>query len=256
MTGSAPEHELWFTALLNQYLAAPAAFILERGGPLVGYHADAGTLHQPWTNAYAMEALVLALLVVVAALLRPRFSIDRPGKFQQLFEVVYEFIRDQAADVIGHGSKRYVAMFATIFILILVSNLLGVVPSFESPTMFIYVPAGIALVSFSFYNLHGVREMGLLGHLKHFAGPLWWLAWFMFPLEIISHCIRPVSLTIRLFANMLAGEQVTLGFLAIVPLLVPVLLMGLHVFVSFLQAFIFTVLSMVYVGGVVTHEEH
>jgi F-type H+-transporting ATPase subunit a len=78
----------------------------------------------------------------------------------------------------------------------------------------------------------------------------------MFPLELISHCIRPVSLTIRLFANMLAGEQVTLGFLALVPILVPVVVMGLHVFVSFLQAFIFTVLNMVYVGGVVAHEDH
>jgi F-type H+-transporting ATPase subunit a len=182
--------------------------------------------------------------------------VDKPGVFQQFFEVIWEFLRDQAHDVIGHGSKRYVAMFATFFIFILASNLLGVVPSFESPTMYYYVPAGIALVSFTFYNFHGMREMGVLGHLKHFAGPLWWLAWFMFPLEIISHCIRPVSLTIRLFANMLAGEQVTLGFMSIVPLLVPVILMGLHVFVSLIQAFIFTVLSMVYVGGVVTHEEH
>jgi F-type H+-transporting ATPase subunit a len=85
---------------------------------------------------------------------------------------------------------------------------------------------------------------------------MWWLAWFMFPLEIISHCIRPVSLTIRLFANMFAGEEVTLGFMAIVPYVVPVVFLGLHVFVSFIQAFIFTVLSTAYVGGAVAHEEH
>jgi F-type H+-transporting ATPase subunit a len=85
---------------------------------------------------------------------------------------------------------------------------------------------------------------------------MWWLAWFMFPLEIVSHCIRPVSLTIRLYANMLAGEQVTIGFLSLVPWVVPVVFMGLHVFVSFVQAFIFTMLSMVYVGEAVAHEEH
>jgi F-type H+-transporting ATPase subunit a len=85
---------------------------------------------------------------------------------------------------------------------------------------------------------------------------MWWLAWFMFPLEIISHCIRPVSLTIRLFANMFAGEEVTIGFMSLLPYVVPVVFMALHVFVSFIQAFIFTVLSTAYVGGAVAHEEH
>jgi F-type H+-transporting ATPase subunit a len=101
----------------------------------------------------------------------------------------------------------------------------------------------------------GIKAQGPLGYLKHFAGPMWWLAWFMFPLEIISHCIRPVSLTVRLYANMLAGEKVTMGFLALVPFVVPVAVMALHVFVSFLQAFIFTILSTAYVGGAVAHEE-
>ena len=85
---------------------------------------------------------------------------------------------------------------------------------------------------------------------------MWWLAWFMFPLEIISHCIRPVSLTIRLYANMLAGEQVTVGFLGMVPWVVPVIFMGLHVFVSFVQAFIFMMLGMVYISEAVAHEDH
>ena len=121
--------------------------------------------------------------------------------------------------------------------------------------MFCYVPAGLAMCTFLYYNGMGIKTHGIFGYLKEFAGPMWWLAWFMFPLELISHFIRPVSLTIRLYANMLAGEKVTLGFLALVPFVVPVAVMALHVFVSFLQAFIFTILSIAYVGSAVAEEE-
>ncbi len=242
-------HELWITKLLKPVLSGPADAVLE----LAKYPSHKKL---EWMNAMSMEILVIVLLMAVAILIRPRLSVDKPGKFQLVLESVYGFLRDQAHEVVGHGYKKNVAFFAMVFIFILTSNLIGIIPTLESPTMFFYVPAGIALCSFFYYNTQGIQEMGVLGHMKHFAGPLWWLWWFMFPLEIVSHCIRPVSLTIRLFANMLAGEQVTLGFLALVPVLVPVAVMGLHVFVSFLQAFIFTVLNMVYVGGAVAHEDH
>jgi F-type H+-transporting ATPase subunit a len=242
-------HELWITKLLKPVVSGPADLVLQ----VAGYPSEKKL---EWMNAMSMEILVIVLLMLVAVLLRPRLSVDRPGKFQLVLEAIYGFLRDQAHEVVGHGYKKNVPFFAMLFIFILASNLIGIIPTFESPTMFYFVPAGIALCSFVYYNTQGIQEMGVLGHLKHFAGPLWWLWWFMFPLELISHCIRPVSLTIRLFANMLAGEQVTLGFLALVPVLVPVAVMGLHVFVSFLQAFIFTVLNMVYVGGVVAHEDH
>jgi F-type H+-transporting ATPase subunit a len=243
------EHVLWFTALLNRYCAAPAEAVLR----LAGFKYEPG---QAWTNYMAMEILVILVLVVAAGLLRMRLSVDKPGTFQLTIEAVHGFLTEQAHDIIGHGYQKYVAWFFTLFIFILCSNLLGVIPSFESPTMYYFVPAGIAMCSFLYYNGMGVKAQGPIGYLKHFAGPMWWLAWFMFPLEIISHCIRPVSLTIRLFANMFAGEQVTMGFMALIPVVVPVVFMGLHVFVSFLQAFIFTVLSIAYVGGAVAHEEH
>jgi len=182
--------------------------------------------------------------------------VDRPGKLQLVAENLWSFLEEQAHEIIGHGYKKRMSYFAMIFLFVLLSNLLGIIPTFESPTMYYYVPAGLAMCTFLYYNGQGVKEQGLLGHLKHFCGPMWWLAWFMFPLEIISHCIRPVSLTIRLFANMLAGEQVTMGFLGMVPFVVPVIFMALHVFVSFVQAFIFTMLSMVYVGEAVAHEGH
>lgn len=244
------EHELWFTALLNQYLAAPANALFQ----LVGYHTEDAL--KPWSNYMAMELLVIGLLMLVAVVVRASLSVDRPGKLQLVMENIYTFIGDQAHEIIGHGAKPRIAYFSMVFLFVVTSNLLGIIPTFESPTMYYFVPAGLAIATFLYYNGQGIKEQGILGHLKHFCGPLWWLAWFMFPLEIISHCIRPVSLTIRLFANMLAGEQVTMGFLGMVPWVVPVIFMGLHVFVSFVQAFIFMMLSMVYVGESVAHEDH
>jgi F-type H+-transporting ATPase subunit a len=121
--------------------------------------------------------------------------------------------------------------------------------------MFPMVPLGCAVATFLYYNYWGFKVQGPITYMKHFAGPVWWLSWFMFPLEIISHFIRPMSLTIRLFANMFAGEQVTMGFMALISVS-GVVFMGLHTFVSFLQAFIFMVLTMAYVGAAVEHEEH
>lgn len=244
------EHELWFTALLNKYCAAPVNALFQ----LVGYHTEDPS--KPWSNYIAMEVLVILILVSAALALRATMSVDRPGKFQLVIEAVYNFIAEQARDIIGHGYRKRLSWFAMVFLFILTSNLLGIIPSFESPTMYYYVPAGAAIAMFFYYNGQGIQEQGLLGHLRHFAGPVLLIAWFMFPLEVISHLIRPVSLTIRLFANMLAGEQVTIGFLALVPWAVPVVFMALHVFVSFIQAFIFTMLGMVYVGEAVAHEGH
>lgn len=242
-------HELWLTALFNQFLAAPASALLTAAG----IQHDP---HKPWSNYMAVEVLVILLLMLVALIVRARLSVDRPGKLQLTIEAVYNFLHEQAHDVIGHGYQKHVAIFFTIFIFILTCNLIGIIPTFEAPTMYYYVPAGIALMSFCYYHGQGIAAIGLKKTLLHLAGPMWWLWWFMFPLELISHCIRPVSLTIRLYANMLAGEEVTVNFMKVVEYVVPVALMGLHVFVSFLQAFIFTILSIAYVGGAVAEEEH
>jgi len=241
-------HELWFTALLNKYFAAPAEWVLMLGG----MHAEHG---KPWDNGMAMLILAMLIVMTVAAILRTRLSVDKPGRFQLTIEGIYTFLDEQSREIIGHGYKRYVPFFAATFMFILFCNLMGVVPGHESPTMYYVVPAGIAIATFLFYNFHGFRELGMAKYFAHFAGPMWWLAWFMFPLEVISHCIRPVSLTIRLYANMYAGEQVTVLFLGLTYLVMPAVFMGLHVFVSFLQAFVFSLLTMIYVSGAVA-EEH
>jgi F-type H+-transporting ATPase subunit a len=200
-------HELWFTELLNNHLAGPAQAVLN----LVGMQA--ANPNRPWANFIAMEILVALFIVVLFALLKARLSVDNPGKLQQSFELVYNFQRDQADEIIGHhDGHKYVRFAGTLFIFVLFGNLIGVIPSFESPTMFAPVPAGCAMATFLVYNILGLKEQGLIGYLKHFWGPIWWLGILMFPIEIISHLARPMSLTIRLYANMVAGEKVTLVF--------------------------------------------
>ncbi len=240
--------ELWFTALLNDYAPGVANAALT----LAGVHVENPA--RPWANYVAMQVLVALVIVVLFALLRPRFSWDRPGKLQHTFEAIHKFLRDTSDEVGVHHGYKYIGFFGTIFIFILFSNLLGVIPTFESPTMFAPVPLGCAMATFCYFNLMGMREHGVLRYIGHFAGPMPFLAPLMFPIEVVSSLARPLSLTIRLYANMFAGEQVTLAFLSMVPLAVPVVFMGLHVFVSFLQAYIFALLTMVYVSGAVAHE--
>jgi F-type H+-transporting ATPase subunit a len=241
-----PETELWITKLFNDHLAGLGNSLTG----LVGVPPEA----RPWADFVTMQLLVALIIVVLFAILKPRLSAASPGKLQHTFELVYDFLRDQAQEQIGHDGHHYVAYFGTIFIFILFANLIGVIPGFESPTMVPSVPAGCAMATFVYYNFAGVQANGILKYLAHFAGPMPALALLMIPIELVSHLARPLSLTIRLFANMYAGEQVTMVFLKLTFLLVPAIFMGLHVFVSFLQAYIFMLLSMMYVAGAVAHD--
>jgi len=244
------EHEadLWFTKLLNEYLAGPLNALLNAVG-----HPAKNPAH-PWENWIAMEVLVVAIIFVLFGLLRSRLSVDKPGKLQMTFEAVYNFVSGQAHDAIDHGASKTVPLMGAIFIFVLFMNLIGVIPGFESPTMTPAVPAGLAVTVFLYYHWMGIRAQGFGKYLLHFAGPMVALAPLMIPIEVISHFARPLSLTIRLFANMFAGERVTLTFLSLTFFGIPAVFMGLHVFVAFLQAFIFMLLAMIYVGGAVAHE--
>ena len=242
------EHELWITVLFNRYFAGFANSLLS----LVHVHAE--NPEKPWANFVTMQILVVLIFIAVFAFLRPRLSMDRPGRMQHVFEAVYGFLRDQADDVVGHSGIKYLHFFGTIFLFILFCNLIGLIPSLESPTMFTPVPLGCAIAAFLYYNAMGLKEQGAWGYVKHFAGPMPLLAPLMIPIEFFSHAGRLLSLTARLYANMFAGEQVTLVFMSLIPFGVPVIFMGLHIFVAFLQAFVFTLLTMSYVSGAVAHE--
>lgn len=243
------ESEVWTTALFNRFLAGPLDSFLTAIG-----HPPADPAH-PWENWITMEILVVAIILVVFAYLRSRLSVKNPGKLQLTFEAIYKFVIGQTNDAVEHG-KKYAPFFGALFVFILFMNLIGIIPGFESPTMSVPVPLGLAVAVFFYYHWMGMREQGIGRYLVHFAGPMPVLAPVMVPIELISHMARPLSLTVRLFANMFAGEKVTMTFLTLTFLIAPAIFMGLHVFVALLQAYIFMLLAMIYVGGAVAHEEH
>jgi F-type H+-transporting ATPase subunit a len=240
--------QLWFTDFLNNIFGD----FVNRLLLVFGIHVH--DPKHPISDPVSMQIFVALMLLVFFVLLRTRLSVDRPGAIQHVFEMFHEFVDTQAHQIIGHHYERYVPYAATIALFILVSNLIGLVPSFLSPTQFAMVPLGLALSTFVYYNAHGFRQNGL-GYLKHFAGPVWWLAPLMFLIEVISHSARVLSLTVRLYANMFAGELVTLAFFSLVPLALPLIFQGLHLLVAVVQTLIFTLLTLAYLQGAVA-EEH
>ncbi len=240
-------HLLPFTALLNKLLAGPATALLTALGVHVA-HPQA-----PIANYVAMQIFVFLFALLLFIVLRVSLSVDNPGFVQHLFEGIHGFIGNTGREIIGHHHRKYDSYLAALGIFILFSNLLGLVPAFESPTSVPYVPFGCALVSWIYYHIQGLRMNGF-GYFKHFFGPVWWLAFLMFPIEVFSHLARLMSLTIRLFANMFAGEMVTMAFFSLVPLGLPLLFIGLHAMVAFIQAYIFVLLPMVYLAEATAHE--
>lgn len=249
------EHELGLTSLFNDYLAGLANAILSMVG-MTAEHAE-----RPWQNWLVMELLVVALLMATVAILRARLSVDKPGKLQHIFEMMWGFINDTVDQVGIHHGEIYAPYIATVFILILSCNWIGMIPGLEAPTMVPFVPAGLALVTFFYFNIMGFRAHGI-GYLKQFAGPVRFenpiatlvIILFLLPIEIISVFIRPLSLTVRLYGNMFAGEQVTNTMLDLTKVVGPVLFMGLHVFFGLVQAYVFMLLTTIYVSLATAHE--
>lgn len=239
--------ELGLTALFNNYLAGPANALLG------WFNVTAKNPARPWENWIVMEILVAVLLMVAVAVLKASLSADKPGALQHIFEGVYAFINDTAEEAGIHHGHQYVPYIGTIFIFILSMNLIGIIPAFESPTMSPWVPAGCAVITFLYYNLQGFRANGIK-YLAQLAGPVWWLAPLMIPIELISHFVRPLSLTVRLYGNIFAGEQVTNVFLDLTKLVLPVIFMCLHIFVALVQAYVFTLLTTIYIAMATSHE--
>jgi F-type H+-transporting ATPase subunit a len=211
----------------------------------------------PWYTVMFVIACILSLALIW--ILKGKLSEDEPGHGQQTLEVGVLAVRSLLEDVVGPHGLQYFPVVMTFAVLILVSNLMGLFPLFMSPTSATSVTFALGLSSFLYYNSIGIKENGLFGHLKHFAGPIWWIAWLIFPIELISNLIRPFSLGIRLFGNMFADEKVMDTISHLVPgvtyWIMPVLLMPLSVFVCFIQTFVFILLSQLYLSEV-SHPPH
>ena len=239
--------QLWFTHILNQLFAGPVTALLRF------LHIPPRHPQAPVTNSFAMELLIFVFLLIVFVILRSRLSVDDPGGLQHTFEWFEGLIQEQSDEIIGPHSEPYTAFLATLGIFILSCNVLGIIPGFESPTAVPIVPLGCALAAFFYYQAQGFKHSGI-AYLKHFAGPMPALSPLMIPIELISHLARVLSLTIRLFANMYAGDMVTLVFVSLLPVAFPIPFLGLHIFVSLLQAYIFVLLTTVYLQGAVASE--
>jgi F-type H+-transporting ATPase subunit a len=227
-------------------------------------------------------ALVVFLLMAAFVLwLKPRLSVEKPGATQQIVELLLTNpmgfgIRDLLDENVAHGGRKFVAFVGTVSIFVLVSNLLGVIPLFSSPTANVTVPLACAIVTFLYFNWQGLRTLGPRGYAKSLAGPVPWLAWLILPVELISVGARLLSLTVRLWANIFASELIYLIFLglfvslmqylsginavlggasAILPAVIPLAFVGLHIFVAVIQSFVFTILPSIYLG-IATAEEH
>lgn len=237
------------------------------------FNTDAASVFGPYTveNAipwYSIMFVIACLLTIfIIYLLKGKLSEDDPKHGQLTLEAGYLAIKDMITSIIGEHGYRHLPIVATFGVLILVSNLMGQFPLFMSPTASVNVTFALGISSFVYYNYVGISENGLLGHIKHFAGPK--LPLLMFPItiliffiELISNSIRPFTLGVRLFANMFSDEQVFVQITNLAPpftqFVVPLVLTLLGVFVAFVQAFVFTLLSMIYIGEVshAPHDEH
>lgn len=219
----------------------------------------------PWYTI--MFVIACLLTVAIVYLFKGRLSGNDPKPGQLTLEAGVLTIKDMISSIIGDHGARHFPVVATFAILILVSNLMGQFPMFMSPTASVNVTFALGIASFVYYNYVGIAENGLFGHIKHFAGPklpalMLPITFLIFFIEIISSSIRPFTLGVRLFANMYSDEQVFLQITNLAPpfthFIVPLALTGLGVFVAFVQAFVFTLLSMIYIGEVshAPHDDH
>lgn len=265
------EKILGVTKVVNWLLGKPALMLLA----VLKIHP--ASEQYPIPNHVSMELLIFGIAVVFFLWLKARLSVDSPGATQQFMEAMITNsmgigAQDLLDDLVGHGGEKYLPMIGTVGMFVLLCNLISVIPGLSSPTATSSVPLGCALVVFIYYNWAGIRKNGPIGHGKHFLGPVWWLSWLMLPIEIVSNLSRLLSLTVRLWVNMLVSEILYSLFLGlcvalfvfvgkvnpigyvtgVVPFFVPPIFILLHIFVAVLQAFVFTILPVLYVSAVVS----
>src|SRR5688500_8265617 len=213
----------------------------------------------PWYTVMFFIACILS--VVLIWIFKGKLSESEPSGGQQTLEVSVLAVRNMIQDIIGSHGLKYFPVVMSFAVLSVVSNLMGLFPLVMSPTAATSVTFALGLSSFLYYNYIGISENGLLKHLSHLAGPVWWIAPLIFPIEVISNLIRPFSLGIRLFGNLFADEQVLATVAGLAPPLTwfaPIALMPLSVFVALIQTFVFILLSQLYISEVshAPHEAH
>ena len=255
------EHGTWFDYLNRfdwwRHLDTWAKSKLQR-------HALLSMFDTGWTLTHVLVALLVVLFTAWGALafFRGTKSADqglvppRSMNLRNFFEYTAETVYGMVEGAMGEkNAPRFFPLIGALWVFILFSNLIGLIPGFIAPTDTLKTNAGIALLVFVMTHVYGIKEHGL-SYFKHFLGPSPALAPLMLPIEIVSHFARPLSLMVRLMGNMMADHKVVFSFFALVPLLVPLPFMLLGLLVCMIQALVFCTLTMVYISMAIEHEEH
>lgn len=224
-----------------------------------------GPVNALWNHRFGFDIpdhVIMALLVlVISSIMFPLaargFNRENPGRFQQFLELIVDGLRGLLEDIVGHGaSHRFLYIIGGFAVFIFVSNMLGLFYFLQPPTGNVNTTFGLALTAFLYYNIQGIRTQGFVNYFKHFMGPVPWLAILIFPIEVISHLARVLSLGMRLFGNIFGEHTATGVFMGMLPFILPWPMMGLGIFGAVLQTFVFIMLTMVYIGGAVETEAH
>ena len=249
-------HELWIVTAANKLFGPAVAALLER----FGFHVDPAHAIPDYLVMVAVIVFGLtALLLVVKSQLR----VENPGTLQIVLEDVVGALKNLLIENVGPKGPKYLPLIGTVGLFIFVGNMLGKIPGFMSPTANLNVTLGCALTVWVYYHLHGIKEQGILSYAKHFAimpGAPIWTAPLVLIIEVISHFARVLSLSLRLFGNIFGEEMVVLILGSIVPFIAPIPMMVLGIITGTLQAFIFVMLTIIYISAAVhtdhDHEEH
>lgn len=235
------EHNPLFAVWINRLLKSAAALAGIR------FHGDP-------LPAHVIMAMIATLALVVFFKLTVKNLSLFPAKMQAMLESIYLFLRGVVDDMIGHEGRQFIPVLGTLGLFIATSNLLGLLPEMSSPTANLNAPAGCAVFIFLYYHAQGMKKHGIFGYIKKFTGPMWWMGPIFFPIEVISHFSRPLSLTVRLFCNIFGEDLVIVIIVSLLPFIAPLPMMAMAIFTSLLQAYIFIMLSSVYLAGAIASE--
>ncbi|HXG54898.1 MAG TPA: F0F1 ATP synthase subunit A [Vicinamibacterales bacterium] len=246
------EHPLWIVEFVNAMLGP----IVHSIGEKMGYHFTGHHVIPPYI---VMCLLIIAFVALLGLLLRRGLSVENPGRFQIVIEDLIGSVIGLLDEWIGPKGRKFLPLVSTLGLFILVGNYMGLVPGLMAPTSSINVTLGCAITIWFYYHIQGVKEQGIVKYIAHFWAPPgvhWSMGFLMFPIEVISHTARMMSLSLRLFGNIFGEELVILVLFSIIPFLVPLPMMFLGIVTGALQAFIFMLLSIIYLQGAVAVEHH
>jgi F-type H+-transporting ATPase subunit a len=244
------EHSHALVELFNRAFGKPLAALLGLFGVKT---ADPARLVPDYI---VMSLIVVVLLSLFLGLMSRKLGLV-PTKRQSFLELLYGMFEGLVTDTIGPDGRKFLPVIGTVGVFVFTANMLGLVPGLMSPTSKLNVTLGCACVVFVYYHWQGMKAQGAFKYLKTFAGPIPAMAPLMFPIELISHFSRPVSLSMRLFGNIFAEELLIVIIASIIPFILPLPFMALSIFTAVIQSFVFVLLSCIYISGAVAHEgEH